>query len=238
MKKLPVVLLSIVALVFAGYAEAAKPKKRSRNANRVGPYGVGFAGITTITSDTDEEAAFAQDVLASLGPDEAQNFSDSIEDSDIGFQAAFGYRFNRYLAAELALVQLGDTSVKAAADMDFGDGVFRPASATVSFSAGGPLISAVGILPVSDRFEFFGRVGYLFTTAKREILLRADGDNVGFGSTKGDSQDLVYGVGASFHFNQVYSFRLEYLKLDGLGDEDTSGTEDLNMYGLGVVVRF
>lgn len=238
MKKLPVVLLSIVALAFAGYAEAAKPKKRSRNANRVGAYAVGFVGLTNLTSSTADELEFAQEILASLEPESAQNFSDSIEDSDIGFQATFGYRFNRYFAAELSLAQLGETSAKASADMDFGDGVFRPSSARVGFKAGGPLVSAIGILPVNDRFEVFGRVGYLFTAAERNVSLRVDGDNAGFGALKGDSQDVVYGIGGSFHINQVYSLRFEYMMFDELGEEQTSGTEDLNTYGVGFLVRF
>ena len=65
-----------------------------------------------------------------------------------------------------------------------------------------------------------------------------DGHRGAFGSAKGDSQDLVLGLGASFHFNQIYSVRVEYLKLDELGQDDRSGLEDLNVFGLGVVVRF
>jgi hypothetical protein len=98
-------------------------------------------------------------------------------------------------------------------------------------------MSVIGIFPFNDRFEVFGRAGYLFTSAEREILLRVDGETVAFGSGKGDSQDLVLGAGLAFHFNVVYSLRLEYLKFDSLG-ADGSGTEDLNQYGLGLVVRF
>jgi hypothetical protein len=51
MKKTPVVVLAVLAVAFSAYAEAAKPRKRSRNADRIGPYAVGFAGQTTYTSD-------------------------------------------------------------------------------------------------------------------------------------------------------------------------------------------
>ena len=36
MKRVTVVLLVAISVAFAGFAEAAKPKKRTRNANRVG----------------------------------------------------------------------------------------------------------------------------------------------------------------------------------------------------------
>jgi opacity protein-like surface antigen len=237
MKNTSVVLLAVLGVAFSAYAEAAKPKKRTRNANRVGPYAMGFAGQTTYTSETTEDEQIATDILLSLGPDAVQNVAVSTEDSDIGYQAAFGFRFNRYVAAELSLVQLGETVSTAKADMDFGTG-FLPSKVDLSFTVGGPLMSIVGILPINDRLEVFGRVGYLFSSSKREVQLRVDGDNAGFGSSKGDSQDVVYGAGASFNFGQVYSLRLEYLQLDELGDAERSGTEDANMIGLGLVVRF
>jgi opacity protein-like surface antigen len=237
MKNTSVVLLAVLAVGLAGFAEAAKPKKRTRNANRVGPYAVGFVGQTTYTSDATEDEELAADILLSIGPDAVQNLSVSTEDSDIGYQAAFGFRFNRYLATELSLVQLGETVSTARADMDFGTGLL-PSKAELSFMVGGPLVSIVGILPVNDRLEFFARAGYLFSSSKREVQLRVDGDNAGFGSAKGDSQDVVYGAGAAFHFGQVYSLRLEYLQLDDLGDARRSGNEDANMLGLGLVVRF
>jgi opacity protein-like surface antigen len=237
MKKTTVVLLSVLCLAIAGIADAAPKKKRTRNANRVGAYGVGFIANSTFTSDVTEEEAFAEEILLSLEPDATQNLATSTDDSDIGYHATFGFRFNRYFAAELGLVQTGDTVSRARADMDFGTGLL-PADSAVSFGAGGPLISAIGILPINDRFEVFGRAGYMFTSAEREILLRVDGQTVAFGSGKGDSQDLVLGVGMAYHFNVVYSLRLEYLKFDSLGEDGRSGTEDLNQYGLGIVVRF
>lgn len=239
MKNTSVVLLSVLALAFAGAAEAAKPKKRTRNTNRIGAYGVGTVGQSTYTSDVTEEEAFVGDVLASLGAVAQQDLQVSSDDSDIGYQASFGYRFNRYVAAELGLVQFGDAVSQARADLDFDDGNgFVPSKADLSFTAGGPLFSVIGLLPLNDRFEVFARAGYLFSSAKREIQIRVDGQNAGFGTSKGESQDLVLGAGATFHFDQVYSLRLEYLQIDGVGDDESSGTEDLNVIGLGLVVRF
>ncbi len=57
------------------------------------------------------------------------------------------------------------------------------------------------------------------------------------GSIKGDSQDVVLGVGAAYHVNQMYSMRLEYQKLT-LGEANNTGEEDVNSLSLGLIVRF
>ena len=236
MKKVAVVLLVALGVAFAGFAEAAKPKKRTRNANRVGPYGVGFVGQSHYTSDQSQNEQDLLDTLINTG-EPTRNLSASTEDTDIGYNATFGFRFNRYFAAELGLAQFGSVESTAKGELDFGGG-FVPTSLKLSFSAGGPMISAVGFLPLNDKFELFARVGYLFTSSERELTSNVDGQSGGFGSAKGDSQDLVLGVGAAFNFNQVYSVRLEYQKLDELGQDERTGLEDLNVIGLGVVVRF
>ena len=236
MKKFPVVMLMVVSLAFAAYAEAAKPKKRTRNANRVGPYAAAMFGQTTYPNDqTQYEQVLINEILAQNDP--TQNLTSSSEDSDVGYQATFGYRFTRYLAAELALAQFGSAEARANADMDFGDG-FVPVSLRLAFNAGGPMFSVLGILPLSDKFELYGRVGYLFASSEREFSSRVDGQRGGGFGPKADSQDVVLGVGASYHFNQVYSVRLEYQQIDEVGELNTSGVEDLRNVGIGLVVRF
>lgn len=237
MKNVSVVLLAVFSLAFAALADAA-PKKRTRNANRVGPYGMGFLGQSNWTSD---QSANEQDLVDTLESTEAdiQGLSTGTEDTSIGYNATFGYRFTRYLAAEIGLAQFGSLESTARADMDFNDGNgFVPVSLKLAFSAGGAMVSGIGILPINDKFEFFGRVGYMFTSSERELTSRVDGQRGGFGSAKGDSQDLVLGVGAAWHFSQVYSARLEYQQIDEVGEENNSGLEELSVIGLGVVVRF
>jgi hypothetical protein len=236
MKNVSVVLLAAFSIAFAALADAA-PKKRTRNANRVGPYGMGFFGQSNWTTDQSENELDLIDTIEGTEAD-VEDLTTSSEDTDMGYNLTFGYRFNRYVAAELGLVQFGAVESVARANMDFGDGNgFVPVSLKLSFSAGGPMVSALGILPINDQFEFFGRVGYLFTSSDRELTSRVDGQRGGFGSAKGDSQDVVLGVGAAWHFNQVYSARLEYQRLE-VGEENVSGVEELNVIGVGVVVRF
>jgi hypothetical protein len=236
MKKISVILLVVLGLLFAGFAEAAKPKKRSRNANRVGAYGGALIGRSNFSGDQSLNEEALRGTLNATGVP-IQNLSSSTTDSDFGYQATFGYRFNRFFAAELGLAQFGSLSSTARADMDFGGG-FVPASVKLNFSAGGPILAVVGILPVNDKFEVYGRLGYMFTSSERELSSRVDGQRGSFGSAKGDSQDPVYGVGFAWHISQVYSIRGEFQKLDQLGQENRTGAEDLTVIGIGLIVRF
>jgi hypothetical protein len=236
-KNLSVILLAVVSLAFAGLTEAA-PKKRTRNANRVGPYGALLVGQSRFAGD---QAGIEQELLDFFANREnaTRNATVSSETEDVGFQATFGYRFNRYFAAELGLVQYGELSSTLRGEIDQGDGQgFLPANLKFAFRVGGPLISAIGILPLGEKAEAYARVGFLFATSERELSARVDGQNGGQTSAKGDSQEPVYGVGLAYHVNQVYSVRLEYQKIDSVGQDNRTGTEDLSVIGLGFVVRF
>jgi opacity protein-like surface antigen len=236
-KKLSVIVLVVLSVAFAGMADAATPKKRTRNAKRIGPYGALFVGQTRYTGDQSE---FEQDLLDIFGGQEDPNedLSVSTKKEDLGYQAAFGYRFNRYFAAELALAQYGELASVAKGDIDQGTGVI-PASIKYAFTAGGPVFSAIGILPLGEKAEIYGRAGYLFASSERELSARVGGENGGGQSAKGDSQNLVLGLGFAWHFGQIYSVRAEYQKIDDVGQKNRTGkTEDLNVIGLGLVVRF
>ena len=236
MKKVSIIVVAAFGLMLAGYAEAAKPKKRTRNQNRVGAYGGLLVGNSKYSVDAAEEEAdllaFVQDTGAPT-----RNLSTSTEDSDIGYTAAFGYRFNRYLAAELGLAQYGEAASNVRGEIDQGDG-FVPVNVKISFAVGGPLFSVVGILPLGDKFELYGRAGMLFASAERELSARVDGQNAGIGSAKGDSTEVVLGAGVAYHINQIYSVRLEHQRLSDVGQEDRSGTEDVDYTALGFIVRF
>jgi len=235
-KKISVVLLAVVSIAFAGFAEAAKPKKRTRNANRIGAYGGALVGYSKFSGDQSGFEAALERTLVNTGAD-VRNLSSGTEDNDIGYQAMFGFRFIRYFAAEIGLAQFGSLESRAQAELDFGDG-FVPTTVKLSFSAGGPIFSAVGILPIGDKFELFGRAGYMFTSSEREFSANVDGEHSSFGGAKGDSQDPVFGLGFAWNINQVYSIRGEVQKLDSIGDASRSGEEDVTVMGLGLIIRF
>jgi hypothetical protein len=236
MKKVSVILVAALGLLLAGYAEAAKPKKRTRNQNRVGAYGGLLVGNSKFSVDAEEAEADLVDFFEGSGAP-TRDITTSTEDSDIGYTAAFGYRFSRYVAAELGLAQYGETSSIVRGEIDQGDG-FVPANVKLSFAVGGPIFSVIGILPIGDKFEIYGRAGLLFASAERDLAARVGGQNAGRGSAKGDSTEVVFGAGLSYHINQIYTIRLEQQRLTEVGQEDRSGTEDIDYTALGLIVRF
>jgi OmpA-like transmembrane domain len=235
MKTIPVIVLVVFCIGITSLANAA-PNKRTRNQNRIGPYGVVFVGMTKYTGDHSENESELLDILIN-NDIPYQNLSSTTKDSDIGYQATFGYRFNRYIAGEVGLAQYGSLASSAHGDLDFGNG-YEPADVKLAFHVGGPLFSVIGILPVSNSFEFYGRVGLLFASVEREFTSAVSGVSGVTGSAKGDSQNPVFGIGASWNINQVYSIRAEYQKLSNIGQSSRTGTEDLNVMNLGVMMRF
>jgi opacity protein-like surface antigen len=239
MKNISVIVLVVLGLAFAGMAEAAKPKKRTRNANRVGPYGTVHVGMSTYGGDQSNDEQSLIDLI-----DDAnvpfQNEQVGTDDSDIGYQAAFGYRFGRFIALELGLVQYGELASELSADVDLSDDTlgFVPARFEYAFKIGGPLISAVGMLPLGKKFELYGRLGFLFASVEREFSSRINGQRGLSYSASGDSQDVVYGIGANFNINQAYAIRAEYQILDDVGEDGRTGTESLDFMSIGMIVRF
>src|SRR5690349_24221636 len=74
-----------------------------------------------------------------------QNEKTSTEDTDLGYAASFGYRFNRYIAGELGLSQFGSLTSTLTADVDLPQDTsgFVPARFEYSFKVGGPVISVL-----------------------------------------------------------------------------------------------
>jgi hypothetical protein len=239
MKKIAVIVLVILGVAFASASEAAtQHKKSTRNQKRIGPYVTAFIGMTKYT---DDQSAIEQQLAAIIaqGGDSFSNLKVGTDNTDINYQASFGYRFNRYIAGELGLAQYGKLESKASADIDFGDGNGPvPASISYSFKVGGPVFSVLGILPFNDKFEVYARLGYLFASSDRAIGSKVNGQNSVGQNAQGDSQHPVYGVGFGWNINAGYSIRGEYNILKDVGQQSRNGSENFNTISVGLVLRF
>ena len=67
---------------------------------------------------------------------------------------------------------------------------------------------AVGTLPLSQRFDLHGRVGYQTT-------------EIGTPLGDGDSDGVAYGVGGTFNVNERFGVRADVTRLEGDLDTDT-----------------
>jgi len=235
MKKFPVIVLLLVAMACSSLAEAA-PKKRPGQ-NRVGPYVFALVGMTTYTGNHEDEEQLLRDVLTN-NELPFQNLDSSTDDTDIGYQVGAGYRFTRFFAAEVAFAQFGQLSTTAHAEIDYpqDDEGFLPSDLELTFKAGGPVFSAIGILPISEHFEAYARLGLVFASFERGFTSRVN-DQTLSGSARSDSQKPVYGAGLTWNISKAYSLRAEYEVIKEMGD-DGAGTEDLGIMGLQFSMRF
>ncbi len=72
---------------------------------------------------------------------------------------------------------------------------------------------ARGILPISDQFDVFARIGYGKATAKADIV----GSVAGFtasGSASDNASGFAYGVGGQFNLTAYDGIRADYTRLD------------------------
>lgn len=121
------------------------------------------------------------------GAETLNTYGISLDDTDVGFKFYGGARVNKYIALEIYYVDLGKVTAT--------DG-----STTATIQTDGFGISALGILPISNNFELFAKVG----TFKWDATLEAPGVTLG-----DDDLDETYGIGASFLMDQL-SIRVEY----------------------------
>jgi OmpA-OmpF porin, OOP family len=118
--------------------------------------------------------------------------------SKVGVGGFVGFKFNDNIAVEGGIQNLGSYSV---------------AGEKVSASAYN--ISVLGSLPIDPKISIYGRLGYGTLTAA------AKGANE-------DTNSVLYGVGARYHFSQNLVIRGEYTRL----------ASDTGTFGVGVQYGF
>jgi len=129
---------------------------------------------------------------------------DDFDDDDTGFKAFAGYQFHKNFAVEANYTLFGDTE-DSIAGID----------TEVEFDTVG--IHLVGIAPVAERFDIFGKIGFSYWDAKVEALGISDDE---------DGTDFSYGLGARFNFNENISARVEY---EGIDVDDLDSADFISM---------
>ncbi len=156
------------------------------------------------------------------------------DDSDTAFKIFGGWRFNRYFAAEVGIVDFGTFS--ATRSVTGG----TPGSAHSEISVAGVYVDAVAIAPVLDYFDFFAKVGAIATgvSAKRSTT-----GSVSIGGTSSSSDDTASGtglhaaVGVNFRITSRVWGRMEYERAFGVGDK-VLGEGDVSAFTIGASYRF
>jgi OOP family OmpA-OmpF porin len=132
------------------------------------------------------------------------------DDSGTTWKLVGGYKFMKYLAAELEYFDSSDAE-------DRWTGEFEGFSEELKVKIGlsGFNASAVGILPLGEKFNVFGKLGFVMWDADFEAryIERDPAGVVVFDEQeKGtdDGTDISWGIGAGFDFTENFGVRLEY----------------------------
>jgi OOP family OmpA-OmpF porin len=141
-----------------------------------------------------------------------------VDGKDGAFKLFGGYQFNPNFALEAAFVDLGDVSYS---------GSFAGAPVTGGrIQNSGVNLSAVGVVPLGQRFVLFGKVGmFLWYSEATDVT-----GGFGFRSEE-DGADLSVGLGASVAIGQKVSLRAEWERFD-------MSNVDVDLVTLGFAYRF
>lgn len=166
-----------------------------------------------------------------LGPDT------TMDETDVGWNIALGYRLNKYLAAELSYVDAGEASMvqrySTPPTSSLPD-VLR----TYTVNARGPSVSVLGSLPLGEQWEVFLRGGVLFARQEVESKTIIESPTAIVGRPiERDYSDEVFTVGAGVQwaFLPRWTARLEYQRSDDLQPNDIMGESRLDQASLSVL---
>jgi len=146
---------------------------------------------------------------------------------DTGFKVFGGYRFHPNFAVEVGYFNLGR--------INFTSVTTGPASTVVGSAKNndGFNVDLVGILPVKDAFSVFGRVGV--QTSKTSISAPVRGVNFSSSET---NTDYKAGLGLQYDFFKEVGARLEWEHFRVPGGFSLIGKQNVDLFSLGVVIRF
>lgn len=154
--------------------------------------------------------------------------SSSTKETDTAYKLQLGYQFNQYFAVEGGYVNMGEGKYSA----NFNGGVGK-----ATWKVDGWNIDAVGILPVSDKFALFGKLGTFAAHTKVDASATGPGGSAS-GSDSANNWSTHYGIGASYAFTKSVGLRVEYERFDKVGKDNSTGKSDVDLWSVGVAYKF
>lgn len=133
-------------------------------------------------------------------------------DAQTSLELKTGYRFNNYIAVEGYYLDLG----KSEQTTLFGN---------VENELDGVGLSVLGIYPINEQFEVYGKLGIYAWDSSVEISGNVE-DSV-------SDEDFVYGIGAAWKVNDMVKLNLGYDTVS-FGELDT----DADIYSIGATISF
>jgi OOP family OmpA-OmpF porin len=155
--------------------------------------------------------------------------SSSIDRHDTGYSLNLGYLFNPHFAVEGGYVDFGK--------FNFNSAVSAPTADTINgnYKAHGYNLSAVGIVPLNQGLSVYGKAGAFRSRAE------LDANSTGMVPVSGASDwetHPTFGIGAGYDFTKNIIGKLEWNRYLNVGDSNTTGRGDIDLYTAGVAFKF
>ena len=146
---------------------------------------------------------------------ECDYYGYNCDGGDTGFKVYGGKSLHENIALEISFQDLGRLRDKGR-------------DLTTTAETEGINFSLLGIIPLTDSVFFYGKAGYMVS----DIRYRRIENGVSETIDKSE-EDFTYGLGLAVRFNQKYDFRVEFERLNDLGDEFVAGGDYITSFSLG-----
>ena len=200
-----------------------------------------YAGVSFAMAEKDSSRSAFQDeallVYDAFGFTPTSTTA-SLDPKDSSYGFVVGWRLTEHIALEGGYMDLGTVAYK-----DRSTGLFANTpppenwAQNIETSTSGIALSALGILPLTYRWEMFARGGVLIANSEESVFI-TDGVNSQKLRATQSSFDLFAGVGVSFSLAEIYNIRLEYGRVFDAGDDKVLNAADVDMATLNVTVAF
>jgi opacity protein-like surface antigen len=172
----------------------------------------------------------------------------SVDKSNVGqgatpYSLTVGYKWMKYFATEISYIDLGNADYTAKVSCDTlascevasGDGTGKVKG---QWDAKGWPVSVLGIWPIDDSWEVFGRVGVFIGDVKLTAkAVESDGSWLAKGHESTSSTEFIGGVGTNFNFMDTWTARVEWQAMPSLGNSDT-GSGNWNNFQFSILYNF
>jgi len=224
-----VVLLSALGLLTVSLEETAFAEALS------GAYLGGNFGRAQNTYDT----AFMDDQIkgaAAASGDTVVFTNSSVQKMSDAWWIDAGYLFTPFFGIDAAFFHLGEIKYVATGTVTTSSGN-QPITTPNEVTSHGPALSLILRLPLTESFAANLHVGdYLGKATWENTLSSSSKSSTAAQSNTGSS--LLAGVGASYTAWGHWSFRLDYLRANHTGSNNTVGTFSVNLATAGVSYTF
>lgn len=153
------------------------------------------------------------------------------DDTDTAIKLFAGYRFNRHLAMEAGYTDFGDFSATRRITVP------APGSITSEIKSAGVHFDVLGIIPVGERFELYGRLGVIRTATTTDLSATGVAVISAPAHNKDYNVSPRIGVGAQWNASRALGIRVEFEKQD-IDSQIFSESASIDVISAALVILF